>query len=266
MGEARSRVYRGGVLESEDFPVAEVSEYLEQPDTMVWVDFCGPTEEQLDELADELGLHELAVEDALGPHQRPKLDHYATHRFLSCHAVTVDPRSRRARRVRDRRVRQQPLDHHGAQGRRLLDGSGAAALGPFPRSRSPGRQLLALRPARRRRRRLLRRRPIVRRLLRRGQRRDLLRTAARRGAATPLVRDAPRAGPLPPSRRTHARGGQRAHAARAQHRSPKPSTRTTRTSTTTSCASANPPTRCGTSSAPSSRPTSASATTARTRS
>ncbi len=37
-----------------------------------------------------LGLHELAVEDALGPHQRPKLDHYATHLFLSCHAVRVD--------------------------------------------------------------------------------------------------------------------------------------------------------------------------------
>ena len=51
---------------------------------------CGPSREQLHELADELGLHELAVEDALGPHQRPKLDHYATHLFLSCHAVRVD--------------------------------------------------------------------------------------------------------------------------------------------------------------------------------
>ncbi|MEA2557556.1 MAG: magnesium transporter, partial [Actinomycetota bacterium] len=39
----------------------------------------------------ELGLHELAVEDALAEHQRPKLDRYATHLFLSCHAVRVDP-------------------------------------------------------------------------------------------------------------------------------------------------------------------------------
>ena len=38
-----------------------------EPDTVVWVDFCGPTKEQLHELADELGLHELAVEDALEP-------------------------------------------------------------------------------------------------------------------------------------------------------------------------------------------------------
>lgn len=90
MGEALTRVYRKGVLEAEGFPVADVSEYLEEPDTVVWVDFCGPSKEQLHELAGELGLHELAVEDALGSHQRPKLDRYASHLFLSCHAVRVD--------------------------------------------------------------------------------------------------------------------------------------------------------------------------------
>ena len=90
MGEVLTRVYRNGVLEAEGFPVADVSEYLEHPDTTVWVDFCGPSEEQLHELSAELGLHELAVEDALGRHQRPKLDRYATHLFLSCHAVRVD--------------------------------------------------------------------------------------------------------------------------------------------------------------------------------
>ena len=40
---------------------------------------------QLHQLTDELRLHELAIEDALEPHQRPKLDHYATHLFFSCH-------------------------------------------------------------------------------------------------------------------------------------------------------------------------------------
>jgi magnesium transporter len=83
-------MYRKGVLEAEGFPVADVSEHLEEPDTIVWVDFCRPVKEQLNELAGELGLHELAVEDALEPHQRPKLDHYATHQFLSSHAVRVD--------------------------------------------------------------------------------------------------------------------------------------------------------------------------------
>jgi len=88
-------VYRNGVLEGEGFPVADVSEHLERTDTVVWVDFYGPSKDQLDELAAELGLHELAVEDALGPHQRPKVDHYDSHLFLSCHVVHFEPEESR---------------------------------------------------------------------------------------------------------------------------------------------------------------------------
>lgn len=91
MSAAQTRVYRKGILDHHDFPVAQVSEFLDDPDTVVWVDYCGPTKEDLDELAGELGLHDLAVEDALGPHQRPKIDHYESHLFLSCHAVRVAP-------------------------------------------------------------------------------------------------------------------------------------------------------------------------------
>ncbi len=89
---AHTRLYRKGVLLDEGFPVAAISELLaeDEPDTMVWVDFCAPTKEELDELASELHLHELAVEDALGPHQRPKLDHYESHLFLATHAVRID--------------------------------------------------------------------------------------------------------------------------------------------------------------------------------
>jgi magnesium transporter len=90
MGHPHTRVYRKGTLLAEDFPLAEVSDHLEQPDTVVWVDFCAPEKGQLHELAAELGLHELAVEDALSEHQRPKLDYYASHLFLSCHALRVN--------------------------------------------------------------------------------------------------------------------------------------------------------------------------------
>ena len=83
-------MYRSGVVESENFPLADVSELLAETDTIVWVDMCSPSKHELHLLADELGLHELAVEDALSPHQRPKLDHYETHLFLSIHAVRVD--------------------------------------------------------------------------------------------------------------------------------------------------------------------------------
>ena len=86
----RTRAYCNGTLENADFPIGEVSDYLERDGVIVWVDFCGPSAEDLHELADELGLHELAIEDSLESHQRPKLDHYATHRFLVCHAVTLD--------------------------------------------------------------------------------------------------------------------------------------------------------------------------------
>ena len=41
-------------------------------------------------LADELGLHHLAVEDALDPHQRDKYVHYEHHVFLVGHAVELD--------------------------------------------------------------------------------------------------------------------------------------------------------------------------------
>jgi magnesium transporter len=90
MGGVQTRAYVRGECVARDFAIAEVSDHLDQPDTIVWVDLQGPARDQLHELAVELGLHELAVEDALSEHQRPKLDHYDTHLFLSCHAVKIN--------------------------------------------------------------------------------------------------------------------------------------------------------------------------------
>jgi magnesium transporter len=87
---ARTRVYRHGQLERENFPVSEVSDYLDEPDVVVWVDLCAPTAADLELVATELGLHALAVEDAVQPRQRPKLDRYATHEFLNMYAARLD--------------------------------------------------------------------------------------------------------------------------------------------------------------------------------
>ena len=76
MGTPDTRAYLDGALVDQGFPVTEVSEHLEKPGVVIWVDLCGPSAEELHELADELGLHELAVEDAFEPHQRPKLEVY----------------------------------------------------------------------------------------------------------------------------------------------------------------------------------------------
>ena len=90
MTAIQTRAYVGGKCQAEGFSLTEVSDWLKRDDAVVWVDLCDATETDLDLLADELDLHDLAVEDALEPHQRPKLDHYAKHLFLSCHAVSVD--------------------------------------------------------------------------------------------------------------------------------------------------------------------------------
>ncbi len=87
---ARTRLYRDGVLEKEDFPVADLSEYLDEPGTVLWVDLCAPDRTDLQIVAAELGLHALAVEDAVSPRQRPKLDRYDSHDFMSLYAVWLD--------------------------------------------------------------------------------------------------------------------------------------------------------------------------------
>jgi magnesium transporter len=85
-----TRLYRNGVLESEGFPVANVSDHLADPSAAVWFDLCEPTAEDLAAISDELGLHSLAVEDAVHEHQRPKLDRYASHLFVTAYAVALD--------------------------------------------------------------------------------------------------------------------------------------------------------------------------------
>ncbi|GAB3362182.1 MULTISPECIES: magnesium transporter CorA family protein [Amycolatopsis] len=87
---ARTRVYRDGVLAAEGIPVAEVSDYLADPETTVWLDFCAPTEADLAAISEELGLHPLAVEDAVHEHQRAKLDRYDSHSFLTAYSAALD--------------------------------------------------------------------------------------------------------------------------------------------------------------------------------
>jgi magnesium transporter len=87
---AHTRAYRDGALVAEGFAVQDVSDHLEVAGTVVWLDLLKPDEHDLHVLVEELGLHPLAVEDAVHRHQRPKLDRYADHLFLSAYAVRVD--------------------------------------------------------------------------------------------------------------------------------------------------------------------------------
>lgn len=86
-----ARVYQEGRLHEADADLSQVSEHLRVPGCLVWIDLVEPTTDQLALLADELDLHELAVEDSLKARQRPKLDQYEHHLFLAVRAVAVDP-------------------------------------------------------------------------------------------------------------------------------------------------------------------------------
>lgn len=89
-GVPRNRLYRGGKLVREDFPIEEISDCLEDDDAVVWLDLDRPDKSDLHAISVEFGLHELAVEDAIHQHERPKLDRYNTHLFLSAYGVALD--------------------------------------------------------------------------------------------------------------------------------------------------------------------------------
>ena len=72
-----------------DIPIAEISDYLARPACFVWVALKDATEDELKTLQREFGLHELAVEDALHGHQRPKVEEYGDTLFAVVHTVEM---------------------------------------------------------------------------------------------------------------------------------------------------------------------------------
>jgi magnesium transporter len=58
-----------------------------KPGTMAWIGLYRPAEAQLLEAADAFDLHELAVEDAIVAHQRPKLERYGDTLFVVLRAA-----------------------------------------------------------------------------------------------------------------------------------------------------------------------------------
>jgi magnesium transporter len=70
--------------------VQDISDYLADGSATVWLDLSNPDSGDLAVLSDEFGLHPLAVEDALHERQRPKLDRYRTHLFMSSYAARLE--------------------------------------------------------------------------------------------------------------------------------------------------------------------------------
>jgi magnesium transporter len=87
---AHARLYRGGQLEADDFPLDDISEHLKDPDSVIWLDLTDPRPEDYERVQQEFGLHRLAIEDASSPHERPKLSHYPAHMFFNAYAIGFD--------------------------------------------------------------------------------------------------------------------------------------------------------------------------------
>src|SRR5436190_15127034 len=68
-------VYKDG-KRANDASLDDAFDTCRAPGTLVWIGLHEPTEDEFDSVRREFGLHELAVEDAMKGHQRPKLEVY----------------------------------------------------------------------------------------------------------------------------------------------------------------------------------------------
>ena len=68
----------------------DISDHITEPGVTVWLDMCAPDADDLATISQELDLHQLAVEDAVQERQRPKLDRYNSHLFVTAYSVALD--------------------------------------------------------------------------------------------------------------------------------------------------------------------------------
>jgi magnesium transporter len=66
----------------QDIAIGESGEWAARPGHFVWIGIHEPDERELRQLQSQFHLHDLAIEDALHAHQRPKLEQYGETTFL----------------------------------------------------------------------------------------------------------------------------------------------------------------------------------------
>jgi magnesium transporter len=87
MTTTKARLYCAGKVQDGDLDLDRVDTALKEPDALVWVDVDDPTAESLAALQREFGFHDLAIEDCLHPHQRPKIEQFEDHFFAIAYGV-----------------------------------------------------------------------------------------------------------------------------------------------------------------------------------
>ncbi len=76
-----------------DIPTDDIDQWLHKPGCFVWVALKDASEAELRQMQSEFDLHELALEDALNGHQRPKVEEYGDTLFvvMKMPALASDP-------------------------------------------------------------------------------------------------------------------------------------------------------------------------------
>lgn len=74
-------VYANGCRVAE-LSLDEIGEHVHRDDGFIWIGLYEPSQELLESVQGQFGLHDLAVEDAHSAHQRPKLEQYQDSLFI----------------------------------------------------------------------------------------------------------------------------------------------------------------------------------------
>ena len=86
--------YSGGKRVA-NIDLSQVHEELEHADEFVWVGLHAPGSETLKLVQQEFNLHDLAIEDALRAHQRPKLELYGDSLFIVLRTAQINAQSQK---------------------------------------------------------------------------------------------------------------------------------------------------------------------------
>lgn len=90
-GLVNNAVYvRGERIESPSSLQGTFQALDDHPGALAWIGLYRPAREMLDQLAEEFDLHELAIEDAVTAHQRPKIERYGETLFMVLRAAHYD--------------------------------------------------------------------------------------------------------------------------------------------------------------------------------
>lgn len=81
--------WRDGVLTDQVVTGPDLSAHASD-DTVVWVDLLHPTPSDLAELAERLDLAPTTIEDAVAPHERPKVTRHGDHLFFTVYSAHLD--------------------------------------------------------------------------------------------------------------------------------------------------------------------------------